>query len=164
MLHLAGLLGMDGGTYRSVEFAGSYIDTLPDARADRFLEHVHRNGRQMRADRPGCRSRSIIWSTKRRPRHRLTCFSPVNPRYERVIEIDVSQLEPQVACHPDVDHVKPLAEVAGLPIDQVYIGTCTNARYEDLEIAAQDAQRPAGAAASRARSSPPPATRFTRKR
>ena len=62
---------------------------------------------------------------------------PSQPRYEQEIEIDVSRLEPQVACHPDVDNVKPLAEVAGLPIDEVFIGTCTNGRYEDLEIAAQ---------------------------
>jgi 3-isopropylmalate/(R)-2-methylmalate dehydratase large subunit len=41
-----------------------------------------------------------------------------------------------VACHPDVDHVKPLSEVANLPIDEVFIGTCTNGRYEDLEVAA----------------------------
>ncbi len=50
--------------------------------------------------------------------------------------MDVSELEPMVACHPDVDNVKPLADVAGLSMDQVFIGTCTNARYEDLVIAA----------------------------
>jgi len=60
----------------------------------------------------------------------------VNPRYERVIQIDVSQLAPQVSCHPDVDHVKPLEEVVGLEVHEVYIGTCTNARYEDIEIVA----------------------------
>jgi aconitase A len=60
----------------------------------------------------------------------------VDPHYERTMDVDVSTLQPQVACHPDVDHVKPLSEIAGLPIDQVFIGTCTNGRYEDLEIAA----------------------------
>ncbi len=63
-------------------------------------------------------------------------FGPVNPHYERVVEIDVSTLSPQVACHPDVDHVKPLEQVEGLEINEVYIGTCTNARYEDIEIVA----------------------------
>ncbi|MDO9120633.1 MAG: aconitase family protein, partial [Anaerolineaceae bacterium] len=63
-------------------------------------------------------------------------FTAVNPHYERTITIDVSTLQPMVACHPDVDQVKPLTEIAGLTIDQVYLGTCTNARYEDLEIAA----------------------------
>jgi homoaconitase/3-isopropylmalate dehydratase large subunit len=63
-------------------------------------------------------------------------IQPVNPRYERVIEIDVSTLAPQVACHPDVDNVKPLSQVEGLEVHEVYIGTCTNARYEDIEIVA----------------------------
>ena len=62
---------------------------------------------------------------------------PSNPRYERVLEVDVCGLEPQVACHPDVDNASPLSAVEGLPIHQVYIGTCTNARYADLEIAAR---------------------------
>jgi homoaconitase/3-isopropylmalate dehydratase large subunit len=61
----------------------------------------------------------------------------VNPHYERIIEIDVTEIGPQVACHPDVDHVRALEQVEGLPIDEVFIGTCTNGRYEDLEIAAQ---------------------------
>jgi homoaconitase/3-isopropylmalate dehydratase large subunit len=60
----------------------------------------------------------------------------LNPRYEHLLELDVSTLAPQVACHPDVDNVKPLEQVAGLEVQEVYIGTCTNARYEDLEIVA----------------------------
>jgi homoaconitase/3-isopropylmalate dehydratase large subunit len=72
--------------------------------------------------------------TKAQPPYDLVC--PVDPVYEQVIAVDVSQIEPQVACHPDVDHVKPLSAVAGLPLDEVFIGTCTNGRYEDLEIAA----------------------------
>ncbi len=62
---------------------------------------------------------------------------PVNPRYERVIEIDVSTIVPQVACPPDVDNAKPLQELEGLEVHEVYIGTCTNARYEDIEIVAK---------------------------
>jgi homoaconitase/3-isopropylmalate dehydratase large subunit len=53
-----------------------------------------------------------------------------------MITIDVSDLTPQVAGHPDVDNVKPLDQVEGLEVHEVYIGTCTNARYEDLEIVA----------------------------
>src|SRR6185436_732918 len=59
------------------------------------------------------------------------------PRYTREVTIDVSRLDPQVACHPRVDDVRPLPAVEGLPIDQVFIGTCTNGRYEDLALAAR---------------------------
>jgi 3-isopropylmalate/(R)-2-methylmalate dehydratase large subunit len=57
--------------------------------------------------------------------------------YERVISIDVSALEPQIACPHTVDNVKPVAAVAGTKIDQVVIGSCTNGRLDDLEIAAR---------------------------
>ena len=59
-----------------------------------------------------------------------------DPRYAEVVEIDVSQLGPLVARHPRPDDAVPLGELEGLAIDQVFIGTCTNGRIEDLEIAA----------------------------
>jgi len=57
--------------------------------------------------------------------------------YERILEIDVSQLEPRIACPHTVDNVKPLPEVAGRKIDQVVIGSCTNGRLDDLAEAAR---------------------------
>ena len=57
--------------------------------------------------------------------------------YERVIEIDVSSLQPQIACPHTVDNVKPIEQVAGKKIHQVVIGSCTNGRLDDLEIAAR---------------------------
>ncbi len=57
--------------------------------------------------------------------------------YERVIEIDVSSLEPQIACPHTVDNVKPIKQVTGKKIHQVVIGSCTNGRLDDLEIAAK---------------------------
>ena len=57
--------------------------------------------------------------------------------YERVIEIDVSRLAPQIACPHTVDNVKPIDEVAGKPVQQIVIGSCTNGRLDDLQIAAE---------------------------
>ncbi len=51
--------------------------------------------------------------------------------------VDVSDLEPQVACPHNVDNVKPVGEVEGTPIDQVFLGSCTNGRLEDLRVAAK---------------------------
>ena len=57
--------------------------------------------------------------------------------YERTIEVDVSGLEPQVACPHTVDNVHPLADVAGRRVHQIVIGSCTNGRLDDLAVAAR---------------------------
>jgi len=135
MIHIAGLLGMDGGTYRSVEFGGDYIDNLPMHERIIFPNMSTEIGAKcglIAADDVTIQYLENETPTKG-PFERIVS---VNPRYERVLEVDVSVLSPQVACHPDVDNVKALAEVEGLEVQQVYIGTCTNARYEDLEIVA----------------------------
>jgi 3-isopropylmalate/(R)-2-methylmalate dehydratase large subunit len=67
-------------------------------------------------------------------------LEPVLPdadaRYEHVLRLDVTDLEPQIACPHTVDNVKPIAEVSGRRIDQVVIGSCTNGRLDDLAVAA----------------------------
>jgi 3-isopropylmalate/(R)-2-methylmalate dehydratase large subunit/methanogen homoaconitase large subunit len=62
---------------------------------------------------------------------------PVNPTYRRVAALTVDGLEPLVACPPEVDNVRPVTEVAGTPLDEVFIGTCTNGRLDDLALAAR---------------------------
>jgi 3-isopropylmalate/(R)-2-methylmalate dehydratase large subunit len=57
--------------------------------------------------------------------------------YEQVVDIDVSNLEPQIACPHTVDNVKPIKEVKGMKVNQIVIGSCTNGRLDDLEIAAK---------------------------
>lgn len=56
--------------------------------------------------------------------------------YDQVIEIDVSKLAPQIACPHTVDNVKPVEEVEGKAIQQIVIGSCTNGRLDDIEVAA----------------------------
>ena len=137
MIHIAGLLGMDGGTYRSVEFGGEYIDQLPMHERIIFPNMSTEIGAKcglIAADQVTLDY--LANETPARGKGPFEQIRPVNPRYERVLELDVSPLTPQVACHPDVDNVKPLEQVVGLEVQEVYIGTCTNARYEDLEIVA----------------------------
>ena len=57
--------------------------------------------------------------------------------YEQVVELDVSQLAPQIACPHTVDNVKSVQEVAGKVVNQIVIGSCTNGRLDDLQIAAR---------------------------
>lgn len=135
MLHIIGLIGIDGGTYRAIEFGGEYIKSLPMNERIIFPNMSTEIGAK-------CGLIAVDEVTINYLENETTAkgpfkvFGPVNPHYVRVVEIDVSTLAPQIACHPDVDHVKPLEQVEGLEINEVYIGTCTNARYEDIEIIA----------------------------
>ena len=135
MLALAGQLGMDGATYKSLEFAGSYIDALPAYARIVFSNMSVELGAKCGLIAPDQTTLDYL-EAETKARGPFEQFAAVNPHYERTITIDVSTLQPMVACHPDVDQVKPLSEMVGLSIDEVYLGTCTNARYEDLEIAA----------------------------
>ena len=136
MLYITGMLGMDGATYKSVEFTGSYIRALPMHERIIFANMSTEIGAKCGLIAPDETTIRFLES-ETKARGPFEMIAAVNPRYERIIEIDVMELGPQVACHPDVDHVRPLGQVEGLPIDEVFIGTCTNGRYEDLEIAAQ---------------------------
>jgi 3-isopropylmalate/(R)-2-methylmalate dehydratase large subunit len=60
----------------------------------------------------------------------------VDARYLQTVEVDVTRLEPQIACPHMVDNVKPISAVAGTKVQQIVIGSCTNGRLDDLEIAA----------------------------
>ncbi len=136
MLYITGRLGMDGATYKSVEFTGSYIQALPMHERIIFANMSTEIGAKCGLIAPDETTIRFL-ETETKARGPFEMITPVNPQYERIIEIDVTELVPQVACHPDVDHVRALEQVEGLPIDEVFIGTCTNGRYEDLEIAAQ---------------------------
>jgi len=135
MIFIAGMIGMDGGTYRSIEFGGSYIDQLPMHERIVFSNMSTEIGAK-------CGLIAADEITLEYLRHEtkaagdFATLRPVNPTYERILEIDVSTIEPHISCHPDVDNAKPIHEVAGLQVDEVFIGTCTNARYEDIEIVA----------------------------
>ncbi|MEO0106882.1 MAG: aconitase/3-isopropylmalate dehydratase large subunit family protein, partial [candidate division WOR-3 bacterium] len=73
--------------------------------------------------------------------HNATNFEPIYPNrdaaYEKIYEFDVTNLKPQIACPHSPDNVVDVSEVAGRKIDQVFIGSCTNGRFEDLKIAAR---------------------------
>lgn len=59
----------------------------------------------------------------------------VDANYEQILTLDVSELDPLIACPHNVDNVKRVREVAGLKVDQVFLGSCTNGRIEDIEQA-----------------------------
>lgn len=135
VLKLASVLTSDGATYKSLEFVGEAIKELSmDARftiSNMAIEMGAKVGLMVPDEK------TIEWARK----HSERDFTPVYPDndaiYERTIVLDISKLEPQVAKPHRVDNVVPVSEVIGTPIHQAFIGTCTNGRLEDLQIAAQ---------------------------
>lgn len=135
ILHLIGLIGADGATYKALEFCGDTIENME--MADRFtLSNM--------AVEAGAKAGLIATDEKTKKylqeHGRGDKFKEVKADegavYERVIEIDAASLEPTVSCPHKVDNVKKAKELEDVKVNQIYIGTCTNGRIEDLRIAA----------------------------
>jgi 3-isopropylmalate/(R)-2-methylmalate dehydratase large subunit len=134
ILALAGELGADGATYQALEFEGPAIDAMSvEARMtiSNMAIEVGAKAGLMRAD-----AKTLAWFDGRSEREPAPVDPDEDAAYVREIRLDVSGLEPQVAAPHQVDNVSPLSALAGTPIQQGVIGTCTNGRLEDLAVAA----------------------------
>jgi 3-isopropylmalate/(R)-2-methylmalate dehydratase large subunit len=134
-IKLIGDLGVEGGIYMSVEFHGSAIRALSlDSRAV-IPNMMAEFGAKTAYLPPDQAIFDYLQSRARRP------YTPVYPdadaHYAAVHTYDVSKLEPMIACPDSPDNVQPLSAVVGTPVQQAFLGTCTNGRLEDLRIAAE---------------------------
>ncbi len=135
MLHLIGLIGVDGALYQSLEFCGDGVASL--TMDDRFtisnmaIEAGAKNGIFPVDDQTEA-------YLKRRVQREWQAFQPDEDAvYEREVVIDLSALKPTVALPHLPSNTKTVDQVAGTPIDQVIIGSCTNGRLKDLAEAAE---------------------------
>ena len=136
ILHLVGLLTAEGANFRVLEFHGDTIramDTSGRLTLCNMSVEAGATSGIVPADA----------ETLRYLKEEAGVTDPVTPvvpdadaGYVRTVEIDVSTLEPQIACPHTVDHVKPIGQVVGTRVHQVVIGSCTNGRLDDLEAAA----------------------------
>ncbi len=136
ILHIIGQITADGATYKALEFGGPASESMP---------HYERMVLSNMAVEAGAKT-GLIASDSETKRFleaygRGDEYREINPdpsaEYERVIDIDAAELEPVVAYPHRVDNVKAINEAKGEKIDQVFIGTCTNGRLEDLRVAAE---------------------------
>lgn len=134
ILYLIGDVTADGATYMAAEYIGEAISALSvEARftiSNMAIEMGAKCG-LMEAD-----SKTIEWVKQHSDKDFTPVTADADAVYAKVKEYDVSNLEPQIAKPHTVDNVAPISEVAGIPIQQGVIGTCTNGRMEDLRIAA----------------------------
>ena len=134
VLFLAGRIGADGATYKAIEFSGPVIDALSvDARMtiSNMAIEVGAKAGLMAAD-----GKTLAWYEGRSPRESAPQSADADAVYSDDLVFDASAIGPQVAKPHSVDNVAPIEEVAGTPVAQGYLGTCTNGRLEDFRIAA----------------------------
>ncbi len=135
MLSVLKELGVSGATYKALEFTGSAIKEMSiDSRltlTNMSIEAGAKNG----IIEPDEKIVSYVKERSTKPFEVIRSDS--DAQYSRVLNIDISQLTPVVACPHSPDNMKPVSEVEGIHIDQAFLGTCTNARLEDLRIAAK---------------------------
>jgi len=135
ILYTIGNIGVDGALYAAMEFAGEAIMALSmDGRftmANMAIEAGAKAGIFEVDDK------TLEYVRPRAKRPYQVYKSDKDARYARVIEYDVSSLEPQVAFPHMPSNTRPVSQVGEIEIDQVVIGSCTNGRLEDLQIAAQ---------------------------
>jgi len=135
ILYLAGQIGADGATYQALEFHGPVIEALSvDARMtiSNMAIEVGAKAGLMEAD-----AKTMAWYEGRGERTPAPVAPDADATYVRELTFDTNKIGPQVAKPHSVDNVSPIEEVAGTPIQQGFIGTCTNGRLEDLGIAAR---------------------------
>ncbi len=133
ILEIARILGADGANYLAVEFQGKTVERMTQSERFTLCNMAIEMGAKAGLIAPDATTASYL---RARTNREWEPFAPVNPRYAQEITLDVLTLEPRIACPPDVDNVHPISELLGLPIDQIFLGTCTNGRIEDLAIAA----------------------------
>jgi 3-isopropylmalate/(R)-2-methylmalate dehydratase large subunit/methanogen homoaconitase large subunit len=126
-------LGVDGANYRALEYTGEAVERMSVSERFTFCNMAIEMGGKAGLIAPDAITQEWL---KGRTDREYPMLKPHNPKYERVLEIDVSNLEPLIACPPDVNNVAKVGEVEDVQIDQVFLGTCTNGRLDDLAIAA----------------------------
>ncbi len=137
MLKLIGDLTADGATYMSVEFHGSYIEGLSVSERMTLCNLAMELGAKNGFVRPDEVTRSYLAGRGVPPDQYAELHPDPDAVYVKSVTIDGRSLSPQIACPHQVDNVKPIEQVAGTKVNQVFIGSCANAKYEDLVEAAQ---------------------------
>ena len=134
ILHLIGEIGVDGALYQSLEFTGEGVAEL--SMDDRFtisnmaIEAGGKNG-IFPVD-----EKTMEYIRGRFGREPVVYEADEDAEYERVVRIDLSQLEPTVSLPHLPSNTRTVSEAAGMPVQQVVIGSCTNGRMSDMRVAA----------------------------
>jgi len=134
ILYAIGQIGVDGARYQSIEFVGPTIDALTMDDRLTMANMAIEAGAKAGVFRVDATTEDYVRQRAKRPYRPVA--ADADARYERIIEIDASGIEPQVALPHLPSNARPLSQVGEVQIDQAVIGSCTNGRWKDLREAA----------------------------
>ena len=134
ILHIIGEIGADGSTYKACEFAGETVSNMNVSDRMVLCNMAIEMGGKTGLVEPDKKTIEYVESRSKKPYKIYK--TDLNSSSLNIIDVDVSDLEPQVACPHNVDNVKAVSEV-DVEIDQVFLGSCTNGRLKDLREAAK---------------------------
>ncbi|WP_457549402.1 3-isopropylmalate dehydratase large subunit [Archaeoglobus sp.] len=135
ILHIIGELGVDGATYKALEFHGETVDALDmDSRLTMANMVVECGAKVGLFETDDVTKRFLVEMGRENDFRVIKADEDAN--YERELYFS-AEIEPMVAKPHNVDNVVSVGEVEGIKVDQVYVGTCTNGRLSDIEIVAK---------------------------
>ena len=135
MLYLIGLIGADGATYKALEFCGDTIEGMSMSERFTLANMAVEAGAKAGLFATDNKTKEYLRSRGREDKFRL--IEPdEDAEYERVIKIYAEDIPHTVSCPHTVDNTKTVDELKDVKVNQVFIGTCTNGRIEDLRTAA----------------------------
>lgn len=138
MLHLIGLIGADGATYKSLEFSGDTIENMPMSERFTLANMAVEAGAKCGLFCTDKKTKEFLDSRGRGSKY-IELKPDPDATYERIIKIDANTIKHTVSCPHTVDNTKTVDELQGgnkVKVNQVFVGTCTNGRIEDLRIVA----------------------------
>jgi len=135
ILHLIGHIRADGATYKALEFGGETVTTMTMSERLTIANMAVEAGAKVGLFPSDSITQRYLKDQGRGEQYIALAPDP-DATYESTIEINATQLEPTISQPHTVDNVAPVKEVEGVHIDQVFIGTCTNGRLDDIRIAA----------------------------
>ena len=135
VLDIIGKIGADGATYKACEFGGETTRNMSISDRMVLCNMAIEMGGKTGLVEPD--QKTFKYLEGRTAKSYNVMKTDNDAESLETIHIDVNELEPQIACPHNVDNVKPVSEVEGIHIDQVFLGSCTNGRISDLRMAAK---------------------------
>ncbi|MDD1764066.1 MAG: homoaconitase large subunit [Methanobacteriaceae archaeon] len=135
VLNIIGSVGADGATYQACEYGGETTSNMSVSDRMVLCNMAIEMGGKTGLVEPD--EKTIKYIKERSNKTYEVFRTDEGAESLTTMQVDVNDLEPQIACPHNVDNVKPVSEVEGTPLDQIFLGSCTNGRLDDMRVAAE---------------------------